>query len=179
MQHYSAPTRLLDWSGSPWVALYFACKDLYNTDAKVWLCDVTKMSRIGSNNISLEIEKILEFATDEEKKEVNSMSHSEKFAELMFSDKTSEIIDLLNHSVSDERIESQQAKFTISTNPQIAQEYYLKENGLISEYIIPKELKVELMRLLITMNISAKTLFPGLDGLGRFIDETTNNVILA
>lgn len=36
-QHYGVPTRFLDWSENPLVALYFACKDKTELDGCVWL----------------------------------------------------------------------------------------------------------------------------------------------
>lgn len=36
LQHYRTPTRLLDWTFSPWVALYFAAIDHSDKDGALW-----------------------------------------------------------------------------------------------------------------------------------------------
>lgn len=37
MQHYGAPTRLLDWTRSPFVACYFSCCGPGNEDGAIWM----------------------------------------------------------------------------------------------------------------------------------------------
>jgi hypothetical protein len=36
MQHYGVPTRLLDWTNSFWIAVYFACAGNPTEDAELW-----------------------------------------------------------------------------------------------------------------------------------------------
>lgn len=36
MQHHHAPTRLLDWTESLWVAAYFAVESNWNSDGAIW-----------------------------------------------------------------------------------------------------------------------------------------------
>lgn len=45
MQHYGLPTRLLDWSESPLVALYFALSSQEDKDAAVWALNPMKLNK--------------------------------------------------------------------------------------------------------------------------------------
>ena len=56
MEHYRAPTRLLNWSGNPLVALYFAVSDESSNrrkgDASVWMFDPWRWNSLHFDSLS-------------------------------------------------------------------------------------------------------------------------------
>jgi len=151
MQHYSAPTRTLDWSSSPWAALYFSCCEEEACDGALWIADFNKVTVYGDGKLS-----------------------GRKFSVLMTDKDAPDILQFMTTFNTNERIEAQQGRFSVCTNPLSNHETILTECDGLHKIEIPKELKPEIMVELNRMNISAKTLFPGIDGLGKSIYEYCN-----
>jgi len=152
MQHYGAPTRTLDWTCSVWVALYFACCGHYESDGALWIADFAKVMKHA--------ETVLPNLND--------------FVPVMTQPTGPDVLVFMMTYNTNQRIESQQARFSVCTNPLADHLPILEEARALEKIEIPKELKTRIMIELNQMNISAKTLFPGIDGLGRSITEYCN-----
>lgn len=157
MQHYSCPTRLLDWSRSPYVALYFAVKDSLDSYGALF---VWKWQVYNSNYERLYSTKPLVNGAD------------------IFTFTEHDVIQPVFSTRSNERLARQQGSFSISNNILKAHDDLIidlankvrNKSGLY-KLLIPSNLKLDFLERLRVMNITPLSLFPGLDGLGRTIKE--------
>lgn len=166
-QHHGLPTRLLDWTYSPFVALHFATANVqkYDCDGAIWCVDFVEVNRlvpsplidvlneIGSNTFTLEM---LERALPD----VQSFGRNTREDLLIFFEPPS----------LDARIVNQFAFFSLMSDPSVPQNGFLKNHpNLFRRIIIPKELKWEVRDKVDQANITERILFPGLDGLADWL----------
>lgn len=159
MQHYRLPTRLLDWSESPLVALFFALEEtsIANGDGAVWGMSPTKMNlqQCGQENI---------FGTD----------HSElrKLSTQAFVRNAREEADSRTLAVQmsqfDMRHMVQQSVATIHGRSVPIDELPESESFL-ARIRIPAASKASLRQLLNLYGISRSNLFPDLENLAQEI----------
>ncbi len=142
LQHHGAPTRFLDVTKSPYVALYFSIFPYEKTDGKIYSFSKEKFDRLNSY------------------KELRNVQTERVF--------------LLKPPVSNERIAVQQGAFLVPSNAGNDMESIMQD-GNIHNYntvIVSKSFKKEAIGKLLLMNITAKSLFPGIDGLAKSIEWT-------
>lgn len=167
MQHHGTPTRVLDWSLSPYVALYFAVEQRWDDDGALWWFNAATAEHLMVNifgHTYIDTSRSLFKSGDDE----------------VFTTPTPPLMLFtyeLNLAI--QRMGNQQSMFTVCLDPTADHDRVL--NGLASygdgphcgKLIIPKALKPEILRELQLMNVTGKALFPGLDGLGRTLRELT------
>jgi hypothetical protein len=165
-QHHGLPTRLLDWTYSPYVALHFATTDLsqMDEDGLIWCVDVDETKAF----LPRELSRIL----DAEGAHVFTAEFLER-ATATLEDLDSlpgEFVVFMEPPSLDARIVNQFALFSLMSSPTAMMDDWLLENSTtFRRIVIPASLKWEVRDKLDKANITERVLFPGLDGLSSWL----------
>ena len=165
-QHHGLPTRLMDWTFSPYVALHFVTASLerYNQDGVIWCLDYKKVHRELPDGLS----RLL----DEEGADVFTVDMLSTVGSLrQFDQLANEPFALFLEPPSiDDRIVNQYALFSVISDSAIGMNSWLENRpDLYRKVIISHALKWEIRDKLDQANINERVLFPGLDGLSQWL----------
>jgi hypothetical protein len=163
-QHHGLPTRLVDWTFSPLVALHFVTADpaRYDIDGAVWCVDFVRANRL----LPRRLRQILEA----EASDTFTVEMLGAFATLRDFDALSRetFLMFLEPPALDARILNQAALFSLMPSPSASLDDWLAAHPELSRRVlVPAALKWEVRDKLDQANITERTLFPGLDGLSR------------
>jgi len=167
-QHHGVPTRLLDWSYSPYVALHFATDEThcYDLDGVIWAVDYVQVHKLLPDSLRhvLADERSNAFTVEMLQRAVPSLAALEKQCDHDFA-------VFLEPPSLDERIVNQFSIFSMMSSPLARLDEWLKieHSDLVRRILIPAELKWEARDKLDQANITERVLFPGLDGLARWL----------
>jgi hypothetical protein len=169
MQHYGVPTRLLDFSESPYVALYFAL-EAYSPEAKkdfsVIAIDYTAVMERSIAHISRK---------DPSFRETRQSIHPQQ--DIVFDN----VVDRHAYNVAwiaeprqfNARLDRQAGSFLLSGNPGRRIEDILSlptyRTARVIKYRVSASLYTAVFALLRKMNVTSKSIYGNLDGLARSI----------
>jgi hypothetical protein len=165
-QHRGLPTRLLDWTYSPLVALHFATDDPdhFDRDGVVWCVDFVAANR--------RLPKRLQTMLQEEGSDTFTVEMLAAFTTLRDFDSLARepFVVFLEPPAVDRRILNQLALFSLMSGVSASlDEWVAQHPDLCRKVVIPAASKWEIRDKLDQANVNERVLFPGLDGLGRWL----------
>lgn len=188
-QHYGVPTRLLDFTANPLVAMYFCCRSESEDNGVIWIINTVSFEYWSNNELicnhlaaDYTREKIinsimLEIRGKFDYGELYGEPREKKFRPLMFIP-----------PYIDQRMSAQSSRFLLWGEDQSALEDMIKPDNemqldtgmnvgfindehFLGKIIVPTECKQGIMKELDLLNINEKSIFPGLDGIGIYLNK--------
>lgn len=149
MQHHGLPTRLLDWTSSPLVALFFAVENSAHDDqdACIWRLDPQQLNRVYREN------NLVRISDD------------------LFSGATQPKVLAIRAHHTNQRMSAQKAEFTVHRDYSPMEHDLTHAVALRKSLVIPKRTKDELRQKLLVLGIDRATLFPDLDNIARTVAQ--------
>jgi hypothetical protein len=173
MQHYGCPTRLLDFTRSPYVACFFALEEIVKNDQEkveegaVWAVDTDWLMRrscrrIRENNILRDCN---------EDSLLNSEFVANNFEELFVQNQQPLVLPVTPFRLN-RRLVPQQGLFLCPSLARLSFEENLASYGddsaeHVLKIVVQAGLRTELLSELRLMNVSLATLFPDLQGYAK------------
>ena len=184
-QHFGVPTRLLDWTDNPLVALYFASSNNKDQDGKVYLLNShvyvelmkSTASEVGFMGLENTVRNMIEglipgfpYPVVFRPYYIDKRMLAQESCFMVWGNKETPL---------DEIIVELEGKGKVKCNVKVKDAEgkllsCLEECEAMSHVVIPSDNKALILRELNTLGINQATLFPGLDGIGKSIEWNNN-----
>jgi hypothetical protein len=155
-QHYRMPTRLLDWTGNPLAALYFAVKDDDSNDGALFMMDAYALADTQRASIFRGVATSRHPIFAQAMCRINRWNDSDSFPEFVLP---------VRPDHSDKRMMLQKSFFTFHvpghgslTNA---------ENSTLKAYVVPADAKSSLKHELFLLGIDEFAIYGDLDSLSK------------
>ena len=165
-QQFGLPTRLLDWTYSPLVAAHFATEDqeAYDRDGVIWCAPIDRINQQLPGQL-----KAMLLA---ERAHIFNMEMLDKVGENFdaLSRVSPEPFGLFFEPASGvNRIANQYALFSVCSDPAYTLDQLPGTEDCFRRIVIPAAVKLEIRDKLDYINISERMIYPGLDGICKWI----------
>jgi hypothetical protein len=165
-KHHGLPTRLLDWTYSPYVAMHFATNDPrdFEQEGAIWCVDF----RRTNERLPAKLRRVLQgedvniFTTELLSTVAGALDDLESLGE--------DFVVFFEPPSLDERIVNQFALFSLPSTASMSLRSFIEQDErTYRRIVIPAALKWEIRDKLDQANITERVLFPGLDGLSAWL----------
>ncbi len=168
-QHHGLQTRLLDWTYSPLVAMHFVTEDMstYDRDGAIWCMNHRDSNRLlpGRLREQLEIAGADVFTAD-------MLDSACRTLEELDSMSPDPFVIFLEPPSLDARIVNQFALFSMmSTATCSLADWLTRHGGIARRIIVPRSIKWEIRDKLDQAGVTERVLYPGLDGIARWLSR--------
>lgn len=164
-QQFGLPTRLLDWTYSPLVAAHFATEDVsaYDRDGVIWSVDMGDVNKHLPEALRAKLteQKGIIFTREMLEDMADSFDALRAYSERPFA-------LFFEPASTVNRIANQYALFSVVSDPAVTL-LDLPESSLFTRIVIDHRAKLEIRDKLDYINISERMIYPGLDGICKWI----------